>query len=333
MRDKTILLDHGGGGRASRRLVEELLLPRLRNPALERLDDHAELVAGGQRLSFSTDSYVVDPLFFPGGDIGKLAVHGTINDVSMGGARPIALSAGLILEEGLSIATLERVIDSMAEAAREAGVPIVTGDTKVVPRGSADKLFINTTGVGVIRPGVRLSGDQARAGDVVLLNGPIGGHGVAVMAERSGLKVPCRSDTAPLHELVHAMLGASQQVHCLRDPTRGGLAATLNEIAEASGVRVEVEESSIELANGVEAACELLGLDPLQLANEGALVAFVPASSAQAVLEAMRAHERGRASRVIGTVVEGSPRVVVRTAIGGKRIVAVPTGALLPRIC
>ena len=333
MSDETILLDHGGGGRASRRLVEELMLPRFRNPALEQLDDHAELVADGRRLAFSTDSYVVDPLFFPGGDIGKLAVHGTINDVAMGGARPIALSAGFILEEGLPIALLERVVDSMAEAARAAGVPIVTGDTKVVAHGSADKMFINTAGVGLIPPGVHISGKNARAGDVLLVSGPIGSHGVAVMAERSGLTVSCRSDTAPLHELVQSMLDVCPGIHCLRDPTRGGMAATLNEFADQSSVRIEVEEASIALGEGVEAACELLGLDPMHLANEGVLVAVVPPDFADGVLDAMKARERGRSSRVIGAVIQGEPRVVVRTAIGGKRIVAVPTGALLPRIC
>jgi len=331
--DPTILLDHGGGGRASRRLIEEVLLPRLINPALARLDDGAELSVNGYRLSFSTDSYVVDPLFFPGGDIGKLAVHGTINDVAMGGGRPIALSVGLILEEGLPMSDLERVMDSMAGAAREAGVPIVTGDTKVVPRGAADKLFVNTAGIGIIPEGVHVSGSHARPGDVVLLSGPIGSHGVAVMAERAGLTVSCRSDTAALHGLVQGMLDVFPGIHCLRDPTRGGLAAVLDEIAQQSGAGMQVDETSVLLGDGVEAACELLGLEPMHLANEGVLVAVIPPEGAEAVLEAMRAHPRGSHARVIGTVVQGEPRVVLRTAIGGRRILSVPSGALLPRIC
>lgn len=333
MQDETILLDHGGGGTASRRLVEQVLLPRLRNAALARLDDYAELEVRGERLSFSTDSYVVDPIFFPGGDIGKLAVHGTINDVAMGGARPIALSAAIILEEGLPLADLVRVVDSMAEASTRARVPIVTGDTKVVPRGSADKMFITTTGVGIIRPGVHVHGSGAQPGDVVLLSGPIGSHGIAVMAQRAGLAVSCLSDTAPLHGLVDRMLDACADVHCLRDPTRGGLAATLNEIAEQSKVRIEVREDAIALGPGVEAACELLGFDPMHLANEGVLLAIVPPSHADPVLASMRACDQGHSSRAIGVVVQGDSRVVVRTAIGGSRILAVPTGALLPRIC
>jgi hydrogenase expression/formation protein HypE len=314
-------------------LIEEVLLPRLRNPALERLDDFAELSVKGHRLSFSTDSYVVDPLFFPGGDIGKLAVHGTINDVAMGGGMPMALSMGLILEEGLPMAELERVVDSMGEAAREAGVPIVTGDTKVVARGAADKLFINTAGVGIIPEHVHVSGRNARPGDVVLLSGTVGSHGATVMAQRSGLRSSCRSDTAPLHELVRCMLEVCPSIRCLRDPTRGGLAAALDEIASQSGVGMELEESSMVLGEGVEAVCELLGLDPMHLANEGILVVVVPSEAADDVLLAMTGHVRGGSSRVIGRVVEGESRVVLRTVIGGKRIVAVPSGALLPRIC
>jgi hydrogenase expression/formation protein HypE len=312
-----------------------VLLPRLRNPILECLNDHAELQVDAGRLAFTTDSYVVDPLFFPGGDIGMLAVNGTVNDLAMGGAHPIALSVGLILEEGLSVAVLEQVIDSLAKAAAEVGVPVVTGDTKVVARGSADKLFINTSGVGVIRSGVHLSADRARTGDRVVLSSPVGAHGVAVMAQRQGLDftVKCRSDTAPLHGLVAAMLDAYPDIHCLRDPTRGGLAATLNEIASQSRVRMEVDETLIALGEGVESACELLGFDPLHLANEGALVAVVPEQGVDRVLAAMRSHVYGAQARVIATVVQGDPRVVLRTTIGGKRVLAVPTGALLPRIC
>ncbi len=333
MTEDTILLDHGGGGRASRRLVEEVLLPHFRNPLLERLDDHAEITTSGDRLAFSTDSYVVDPLFFPGGDIGKLAVHGTLNDVAMGGAEPLALSAAFVLEEGLPIETLERVAASMGEAAREAGVPIATGDTKVVARGSADKMFINTTGVGRIPDGIHVSGSHARAGDAVIVSGPIGSHGVAVMAQRSGMRVSCRSDTAPLHRLVKAMIEEFPGIHCLRDPTRGGLAATLHEIATQSQVRIEVQETEIALGYGVEAACELLGFDPLHLANEGVLVAVVPGEAASRLVQVMKGQNHGSEARVIGTVREGDARVVLHTAIGGRRIVAVPTGALLPRIC
>lgn len=331
--DEMILLDHGGGGRASRRLIEEMLLPRLRNSALARLDDAAELSVNGYRLSFSTDSYVVDPLFFPGGDIGKLAVHGTLNDVAMGGGNPIALSVGLIMEEGLPTDVLVRVIDSMAEASRQAGVPIVTGDTKVVPRGKADKLFINTAGIGIIAPDVHVSGSFARPGDVVLLSGPIGSHGVAVMAERSGLEVACRSDTAALHGLVQHMLQAYAGVHCLRDPTRGGLAAVLDEIAKQSSVCVHLQETSVPLGPGVQAACEILGLEPMHLANEGVLVGVVPEQGATPVLQAMQAHPLGRNACAIGTVQEGEAHVILHTAIGGQRILSVPSGDLLPRIC
>ena len=335
MRDETILLDHGGGGRASRRLIEEVLLPRLRNPILERLDDHAELAIGAERIAFTTDAFVVDPIFFPGGDIGMLAVHGTINDLAMGGARPLGLSSAMILEEGLPMRDLERIVDSMAKAAREAGVPIVTGDTKVVPRGAADKIFITTAGVGAIPKGVTVSSSRAQPGDAVLLSGPIGSHGMAVMTTRAGLdiSIPCRSDTAALHGLVASMIAVWTDVHCLRDPTRGGLAATLNEIAEQSACRIDVREEAIALGDGVAESCELLGFDPLHLANEGVLIAVVPEEGAGKVLDAMLAHPLGRGARRIGTVVQGSARVVLETSIGGKRVVSVPTGALLPRIC
>ena len=285
-RGAVILLDHGSGGRASRKLVEEVLLPALHNDILARMDDSAELHVNGTRLAFTTDSFVVDPIFFPGGDIGKLAVNGTINDLAMSGARPIALSSALILEEGLPIADLERVVASMAQAAREAGVPIVTGDTKVVARGAADKLFINTAGIGVIPPGIQVSGHNGQPGDTVIVSGPIAEHGVTILAARAGLNFgsSCKSDTAPLAGLVAAMLDTCPWLHTLRDPTRGGLASTLNEIAEQSGVRIELEEAAIPITESAAAACELLGIDPMHLANEGVLVALVPSDDAARVL-------------------------------------------------
>jgi len=336
MRTDTILLEHGSGGRASRRLVEEILVPYLKNQVLERLDDHAEIELEGTRLAFTTDSFVVDPIFFPGGDIGKLAVNGTVNDLAMGGAKPLFLSAGLILEEGLPIADLKRIMHSMAEATKKAKVHIVTGDTKVVAHGAADKIFINTSGVGLIPEGVALSGHRGEVGDRVLISSPIGEHGIAVMAQRSGLDfvASCKSDTAPLADLVAQMLHAYQGIHSLRDPTRGGLAATLNELAEQSGVRIEVEESAIPITESVESACELLGLDPLHLANEGVLVALVPAEGANLVLDAMRNHPLGQKAQIIGEVYSKKlPAVILRTQIGGKRVLAVPTGVQLPRIC
>lgn len=331
----TVLIDHGSGGRASRRLVNELLVPLLANPILARLDDHAELCVDGARLAFTTDSYVVDPIFFPGGDIGMLAINGTVNDLAMGGARPLFLSAALILEEGLPLDDLRTIVESMARAAERAGVQIVTGDTKVVARGAADKLFINTAGIGVIPEGVNVSGHNARPGDSVILSGPIGAHGIAVLSHRRGMQfaTSCKSDTAPLGHLVADMLGAYRGIHTLRDPTRGGLAATLNEIAEQSSVRLELDEACIEVPEAVASACEVLGFDPLQLANEGVLIAVVPPEGVDAVLGAMRAHPLGARARVIGTVEKGPARVVLRTAVGGKRVVAVPTGVQLPRIC
>ena len=336
MKTDVILLEHGSGGRASRRLVEEILVPYLKNQVLERLDDHAEIELEGTRLAFTTDSFVVDPIFFPGGDIGKLAVNGTVNDIAMGGAKPLFLSAGLILEEGLPMADLERILQSTAEATEKAQVSIVTGDTKVVAHGAADKIFINTAGVGLIPKGVVVSGHRGEVGDRVLISGPIGEHGIAVMAQRSDLDfvASCKSDTAPLAGLVGQMLNAYQGIHSLRDPTRGGLAATLNELAEQSGVRIEVEESAIPVTESVESACELLGLDPLHLANEGVLVALVPAEGATLVLDAMRNHPLGQKAQIIGEVYSKKlPAVILRTRIGGRRVLAVPSGLQLPRIC
>ncbi|MCZ7546597.1 MAG: hydrogenase expression/formation protein HypE [Anaerolineae bacterium] len=331
-------MGHGSGGRMSADLVRHLFVPLFDNAALNRLDDQAvlEMQLDGGRLAFTTDSFVVRPLFFPGGDIGKLAVHGTVNDLAVSGARPLYLSAGFILEEGLPMDDLCRVAASMAGAAHEAGVQIVTGDTKVVDRGHGDGVYINTSGVGVVPPGVDVAAQNARPGDVVIVSGTLGDHGVAVMSVREGLRFDAAvvSDTAPLHGLVAAMLAAGPDIHAMRDPTRGGLAASLNEIAAASGVGVLLDERAIPVRPPVRAACEMLGLDPLYVANEGKLVAFVPPGSADAVLDAMRAHPLGAEAAIIGQAVAAHPGIVAaRTGIGGSRVVDMPLGVLLPRIC
>ena len=348
MNDDVILLAHGSGGRLSHELVQRLFVRHFSNPALLPLDDSAVLSPslspkeswgeGGFRLAFTTDSYVVSPLFFPGGDIGKLAVCGTVNDLSMSGARPLWLSAGFIIEEGLPLADLEQVVASMAVTVEQAGVQIVTGDTKVVDRGSADRLFINTAGVGLVPPGVEIGGDRARPGDVVLLNGTIGDHGMTIMTQREGLRFdsPLVSDCAPLNGLVAALLAAVPPgtVHSLRDPTRGGLATTVNELAGRSRAGIEIDETAIPVGEPVRAACELLGLDPLYVANEGKLVAIVAPEATEAALVALRAHEYGREAAVIGQVTEAHPgRVVLRTALGARRVVDMLTGEQLPRIC
>jgi len=333
----TVLLAHGGGGRLTQRLIEELLLPAFDNPALRRLHDGAVLEAPPGRLAFSTDSFVVSPLFFPGGDIGSLAVHGTVNDLAMCGATPLWLSVSLILEEGLPLATLRRVVASLQRAAQAVPVSIVTGDTKVVGRGQADGVYLNTAGIGVVRPGVDLAPQHARAGDVVLLSGPIAAHGMAVMSLREslGFETALRSDSAALHGLVARLLDtAPQAVHVLRDPTRGGVASALNEIATAATVGFCLDERAIPVADGAREACELLGLDPLYVANEGVLLAIVAAEAADALLAALRAEPLGHAAAVIGTVTAVHPgRVVLRTTIGGTRVVDMLSGEQLPRIC
>ena len=347
----TILLAHGSGGTLSHELVERLFLRYFRHPALLRLDDSAILDAhplSPSRLALTTDSYVVSPLFFPGGDIGKLAVCGTVNDLSMSGARPLWLTVGLIIEEGLPLADLERVVASMAATADRAGVAIVAGDTKVVERGSADKLFINTAGVGWVPPGIAISGDRARPGDMVILSGAIGDHGMTIMTQREGLRFdsPLASDCAPLNGLVADLLaavasitpqggeGCGGAVHCLRDPTRGGLATTLNELAARSQVGIEIEETAIPVHEAVRGACELLGLDPLYVANEGKLVAIVAPEAAERALAALQAHELGREAAIIGRVTEAHPgRVVLRTALGARQWLQMLTGEQLPRIC
>lgn len=333
-----IVLGHGGGGVLSSELVEHLFLPAFADAAAGAvLADAAVLeVPAGARLAFSTDSYVVRPLFFPGGDIGELAVNGTVNDLAMRGAQPLALSTGFILEEGLELEVLGRVATSMGVAAQRAGVGLVTGDTKVVDAGHGDGLYVNTTGIGVVPAGVDIGPERARPGDAVIVSGPIGMHGIAVLSQREGLEfgTELRSDTAALHGLVAAVLATGQDVHVLRDPTRGGLAAALCEIAATAHVGIEIDEASVPVPAEVEAACGFLGLDPWHVANEGKLVAIVPERSADEVLAAMVAHERGSGAAVIGRVVGDHPGVVVaRTALGATRLVDRPMGEQLPRIC
>ncbi|MBX7223920.1 MAG: hydrogenase expression/formation protein HypE [Blastocatellia bacterium] len=347
IRDSHITLAHGSGGKAMRELIEGLFVEKLRNPLLEKMEDQAvfEVPSAGRsgtRLALTTDSYVVDPIFFPGGDIGKLAVCGTVNDLAMAGARPLYLSAGFILEEGFFVDDLRRVVDSMREAATEAGVEIITGDTKVVPRGSADKLFINTSGVGVLDHPVNISASRARPGDVVIVSGTLGDHGTTVMIARGELELETgiQSDTAPLHSLVAEMVDealkrqALEDIRCLRDPTRGGVATTLNEIALAAEVCIRIEEARIPVREEVKGACELLGLDPLYVANEGKLVAIVSPALAEPLLERMRLHRYGREACLVGQV-ESTPAgiVVMATGFGGTRIVDMLVGEQLPRIC
>lgn len=334
---RTILLAHGSGGQLSHELVRDLFLRHFRSSVLASLDDAATVAFPAARLAFTTDSYVISPLFFPGGDIGKLAVCGTVNDLAVVGAQPLYLSAGFILEEGLPLETLERVVASMAETARAAGVEVVTGDTKVVDRGSADGLFVNTAGVGVLPEGLHLTPRNLRPGDVLLVNGTIGDHGMAVMMQREGLSFQSSlvSDCAPLNGLIQGLLSACPgAVRCMRDPTRGGLATALNEWARAAAVGMEVDEEAIPLREEVRAACEFLGLDPLYVANEGKVVAGLAPEATDAALAALRAHPLGRNAAVIGRVTEAHPRrVVLRTPVGAYRVVEMLAGAQLPRIC
>lgn len=336
----TILLGHGSGGKLSAELIRDVFLPAFRNPVLSRLDDQAIVNVNGQRLAFTTDSFVVKPLFFPGGDIGSLAVHGTVNDLAMGGATPLFLSAAFIIEEGFSMQELRRVVNSLRQAAAEAGVAVVTGDTKVVEKGKGDGLFINTTGIGLVPDRLELSADRARPGDQVLLSGSIGDHGIAILAQREGLEfeTQIQSDSAALHTLVAAMLSvnspASGGIRVMRDPTRGGVSSTLNEIAERSQVGIELDESSLPIHEQVQGACELLGLDPLYVANEGKLIAIVAPEAADQVLQSMRKHPLGAEARIIGTVKKENPGLVtMRTPFGTTRIVDMLAGDQLPRIC
>jgi hydrogenase expression/formation protein HypE len=354
LRDTQITLAHGSGGRAMHELVEGLFLEYLRNPLLEKLEDQAVFELGANtsalngnghppiRVAFTTDSYVVDPIFFPGGDIGKLAIHGTVNDLAMSGARPLYLSAGFILEEGFPIEDLKRILASMRDAANEAGVSVVTGDTKVVQKGSVDKIFINTSGVGVIEVAVNLSATRAQPGDKVILSGTLGDHGTTIMIARGELELETdiESDTAPLNSLVQDMIdeaaksGSLDQLHCLRDPTRGGVATTLNEIASSSEVCIEIDEALVPVREEAKGACEILGLDPLYVANEGKLVAIVSSEIADRLVSRMKRNRYGTEACVIGEVKpEPQGIVAMRTGFGGKRIVDMLVGEQLPRIC
>jgi hydrogenase expression/formation protein HypE len=336
MQPDTIQLDHGSGGRATHELIAQLFVEAFANPFLAEMNDSALLPTVPTPFAMTTDCYVVDPIIFPGGDIGSLAVHGTINDLAMRGARPLYLSAGFILEEGLAISILRQVVHSMAEAAQNAGVMVVAGDTKVVPRGKADKVFITTTGVGSVPTGRLLGGQYAKPGDAVIINGTIGDHGMAILCKREGLAFEneIRSDAASLHTLVETMIEACPDIRVLRDPTRGGVATTLNEIAQQSAVGMVLDERALPVRQDVAGACEILGLDPLYVANEGKALACVPARHVDVVLTAMRAHPLGRHSCRIGEVVAEDPgRVVVRTHIGGHRLVTMLRGEQLPRIC
>lgn len=337
LRDQpVVVMGHGGGGALSAELVRDVFAPAYGNPVLDALGDCAVLRLGGARLAFSTDSYVVRPLFFPGGSLGDLAVNGTVNDLAMSGARPAYLSAAFVLEEGVELTVVDRVARAMGAAAKAAGVTVATGDTKVVEAGHGDGVYVTTAGVGLIPEGVDIRPQRARPGDAVIVSGPIGLHGVAVMSVREGLEfgVEIASDTAPLADLVAAMLAVTPDIHVLRDPTRGGLAASLNEIARASGTGVRLRERAIPVPEAVANACGFLGLDPLYVANEGRLVAFVPPEQAEAVLEAMRAHPQGGGAALIGECVADHPgTVVVETGLGGTRVVDLPLGEQLPRIC
>ena len=329
-------MSHGSGGRAMAQLLEELFFKHLDNALLRQANDQAAFDVPAGRMVMSTDGHVISPLFFPGGDIGSLSVHGTINDVAMSGARPLYLSAGFILEEGFPLADLERIVISMGKAAIDAGVSVVTGDTKVVERGKGDGVFITTTGVGMVPTGVTISGELARPGDAILVNGSMGDHGVAIMSSRENLQfeTTIESDSAALHTLVADMVAAVPGIHCLRDPTRGGLATTLNELAQQSGVGMNLHETAIPIHPAVTAACELLGLDPLYVANEGKLICICAQQDAQRILEVMQAHPLGKQAAIIGEVVEDAHSFVqMETGFGGSRVVDWLAGEQLPRIC
>ena len=337
MSDKTILLDHGSGGIASQELISSLFLKYLDSPILRTLEDSAVIDNQPGRLAFSTDSYVVDPLFFPGGDIGKLAVHGTINDLAMRGAKPLCLSLGIILEEGMSLDDLEKIVESIGNASKESGVPIVTGDTKVVPKGKGDKIFINTSGIGIVQDNVNISSQNGVIGDAVIISGTMGDHGITIMTRRAGISMDgnLQSDTMSLHRLVDRMLSEFPgSIHVLRDPTRGGVATSLNEIAAASNVSIIMEEEKLPIRPEVRAACEILGLEALFLANEGKCLAVVDGDKAGAILRSMRNSEEGKDAVIIGRLVEGKAgQVLINTPVGGSRVVTPLHGEPLPRIC
>jgi hydrogenase expression/formation protein HypE len=337
----TVTLAHGGGGQAMRDLIDDVFLDPFEAPALREMGDAATvalagLAAQGDRLAVTTDSFVVDPLFFPGGDIGKLAVCGTINDLAVTGARPLYLTCAVIIEEGFPLETLRRVAQSMAATARAAGVAIITGDTKVVGRGACDKLFVNTTGIGVVEPGLALGPARVQAGDIVLVNGLLGDHGATILSARGdlALSTPIESDCAALHGLIETLRGAAPGLRFLRDATRGGLATVLNEVIDGAGIGIEIEETRVPIRDEVKGFCEILGLDPLYLANEGKIVAILPEAEADAALAALRAHPLGAGAAPIGRVSERRPgRVTMRTVLGGERIVDMLVGEQLPRIC
>jgi hydrogenase expression/formation protein HypE len=336
MTNDKILLDHGSGGKISHQLTTDMLLPVFNNPILSQLNDGAILELEGRRVAFSTDSYTVDPIFFPGGNIGDLAINGTVNDVAMCGGQPLYLSVGLIIEEGFPVKDLETIVGEMGRAAKTAGVTVVTGDTKVVPKGAVDKIFINTSGLGLIPQDVDIASHKAQPGDQIILSGTIADHGVTILTQREGLsfETSITSDTAPLNHMVNEMFSAGKEIHVLRDPTRGGVGTALNEIAEKSEMGIKIYEERIPLKKEVTATCELLGFDPLYLANEGKLLAFVSASDTDAVLSAIRKNSFGKDAAVIGEVVaDHAGRVVMETRIGGSRIVDMLAGEQLPRIC
>jgi hydrogenase expression/formation protein HypE len=331
-----ILLGHGSGGKLSHELISEVILPYFSNDELEKLGDAAVLPLGDNNVAYSTDSFVVDPIIFPGGDIGKLAVCGTVNDLAMMGANPLFISAALIMEEGLSLEVLHTVLASMQKMAAEAGVQIVTGDTKVVPHGAVDKLFVNTSGIGIVPHNVDINGDKAQPGDVVIINGTIGDHGVAVMAKREGLEldIEIETDSAPLNQLVNEILQVSDTIHVLRDPTRGGVATTLNEIAVQSKVAIKLNENNLPVSQNVQSVCEILGLDPLYIANEGKCLVICPHSEAASVLSAMQKNKYGKGACIIGEIAaQPAGKVYIQTLIGGQRIVDMLAGEQLPRIC
>ncbi len=341
MADNKVLLDHGSGGKISHSMISEIILPLFDNPILAMLDDGATLDIPSDKIAFSTDTYVVEPIFFPGGNIGDLAVNGTVNDVAMCGAKPLYISVGLIIEEGLPIKDLEIILKTMADAGRKAGINIVTGDTKVVPRGKADKIFINTSGIGIIPDNINVTGANARPGDKIILSGTIADHGITVLSAREDLKMnsDIKTDSAPLNHMVKAIIDSGKKIHVLRDPTRGGLGTTLNEIARQSNVEIKIQEKAIPVKNAVAGMCELLGFDPLYIANEGKLIAFVPPEHADHVLETIKKDEFGKHACIIGQVMpedsdpENKGRVYMETLIGGTRIVDMLTGEQLPRIC
>ncbi len=336
MKIDKILLDHGSGGKMSHRLTAEMMLPIFENPVLSKLDDGAIFEIKGQRFAFSTDTYTVDPIFFPGGNIGELAIYGTVNDIAMCGATPLYLSVGLVIEESFPMMDLETIIKEMGKAAANAGVTVVTGDTKVVPRGAADKIFINTSGLGLIPDQVKVGSTEARVGDIIILSGSIAEHGISVLIQREGMtfESAVTSDTAPLNHMVNKMFSVSKDIHVLRDPTRGGIGTALNEIADKSKVGVKIFEEKIPLKNQVAGICELLGFDPLYIANEGKLLAFVAPDHAEKVLAAIKQDVYGKNAAIIGKVIAEYPgQVFMETRIGGTRVVDMLTGEQLPRIC